>query len=123
MAKYKTAKDLLGGRSDHTQVDEHRLSYLVNMYRDYGSGQGVALETVPGFRIRALLPGEEKVYGIHVLRVWEATGFRQEALVHAGNRLYRWLNFPNDVGTEHETQCLLPESGIILSEQALVTFY
>lgn len=127
MAKYKTAKDLLGGRSeynryyggfrgvdfssDHTQVDEHRLSYLVNMYRDYGSGQGVALETVPGFRICALLPGEEKVYGIHVLRVWEATGFRQEALVHAGNRLYRWLNFPNDVGTEHETQCLLPESG------------
>lgn len=29
--------------SDHTQVDEHRLAYAVNMFRDYQSSQGQAL--------------------------------------------------------------------------------
>lgn len=28
--------------SDHTQVDEHRLAYAVNMFRDYQSSQGQA---------------------------------------------------------------------------------
>ena len=36
--------------SDHTQVIEQRLAYSVNMYKDYLSGQGGAIETIPGFR-------------------------------------------------------------------------
>lgn len=38
--------------NDHTQVNPSRLAYAVNMYKDYRSKQGVALETVAGFRKR-----------------------------------------------------------------------
>lgn len=127
MARNKTAAGLLGSRteynryygdfrgvdfsSDHTQVDDHRLAYLVNMYRDYGSGEGKALETVPGFRIRAVLPEGAQVYGIHVLRIREGAQYRREALIHAGSALYVWRDFPRDVGVEDEAECILPESG------------
>lgn len=50
--------------SDHTQVNEKRLAYLVNMYRDYQTGQGEALETVPGFRKRFVAPNASSIYGI-----------------------------------------------------------
>ncbi len=36
--------------SDHTNVADSRFAYAVNMYRDYQSGQGVAIETIPGYR-------------------------------------------------------------------------
>lgn len=39
--------------NDHTQINQSRLAYLVNMYKDYKSGQGEALETIAGFRRRA----------------------------------------------------------------------
>ena len=39
--------------NDHTQVHASRLAYLVNMYKDYKSGQGEALETMAGYRRRA----------------------------------------------------------------------
>ena len=49
--------------SDHTQVNESRLAYCVNMYKDYQSGQGEALETVAGFRRRAKF-NDSEVFGI-----------------------------------------------------------
>ena len=36
--------------SDPAQVNMARPSYLVNMYRDYESEHGAAIETIPGFR-------------------------------------------------------------------------
>lgn len=64
----KTAKNLISARdqynayygnfrgvdlaSDITEVDNSRFSYAVNVYRDYQSGQGTAVETIPGFRRR-----------------------------------------------------------------------
>ena len=81
MASYYKTKNLLGNRdvynryygdfrgvdfsSDHTQVAESRLAYAVNMFKDYQSGQGKALETIPGFRRRVVLPEQEKIYAIH----------------------------------------------------------
>lgn len=84
MAKNRTAKNLLTSRdtynryygdfrgvdfaSDHTQVSEGRLAFAVNMYRDYNSGGGKALETVPGFRRRVETRADEAINGIHEYR-------------------------------------------------------
>ncbi len=81
--------------SDHTQVNESRLAYLVNMYKDYGSGQGKALETVPGFRRRVNMPEEAEVFGIHEFTYLdESERPQKKILLHAGKRLYLWHNYP-----------------------------
>lgn len=54
--------------SDHSMVSDQRLSYSVNMYRDYQSSQGHAIETIPGFRIVQDLSMFGKVRGIHVFK-------------------------------------------------------
>lgn len=93
---YKTSKNLLQSRdtynryygdfrgvdfsSDHSQVHEQRLAYSVNMFKDYGAKQGVAIETIPGFRRRFYSAAGTPVYGIH--------RFKSEILVHIGNFLY-----------------------------------
>lgn len=64
---YKTAKNLIGNRdvynryygdfrgvdfsNDHALVNPLRFAYSVNMYKDYQSEQGKAIETIPGFRV------------------------------------------------------------------------
>ena len=111
---YKTSKNLLTERdvynryygdfrgvdfsSDHTQVHEQRLAYAVNMFRDYQSGQGQALETIAGFRKRVVLPEESEVYGIFKFAYRDDDGKTvTNVLIHAGNRLYLWKNYPNTV--------------------------
>lgn len=81
----KTAKNLISARdqynayygnfrgvdlaSDITEVDNSRFSYAVNVYRDYQSGQGTAVETIPGFRRRRTFAdgddGDKKIHGIY----------------------------------------------------------
>lgn len=68
--------------SDHTQVLPNRFAYLVNMYKDYQSGQGQAVETIPGFRRRFVAPDDETIHALHE--------FNGECLVHAGTHLYKW---------------------------------
>ena len=98
--------------SDHTQVDKGRLAYAVNMYKDYQSGQGQALETIPGFRRRVELPGAPTVYGIHKLDVHNGGEKQTKILIHAGDKLYLWANFPLSSNVElMETVTLPPESG------------
>lgn len=111
---YKTSKNLLTERdvynryygdfrgvdfsSDHTQVHEQRLAYAVNMFRDYQSGQGQALETITGFRKRVVLPEESEVYGIFKFACRGDDGKTvTNVLIHAGNKLYLWKNYPNTV--------------------------
>ena len=82
--------------SDHTQVNESRLAYLVNMYKDYQSGQGEALETVAGFRRRAKF-NDSEVYGIFYFKC-EVDGTETErVLVHSGKGLYLWHNYPYSI--------------------------
>lgn len=79
--------------SDHTQVLPNRLAYSLNMYKDYKSAQGNAIETIPGFR-RMFYAGEGgEVHGIHALN-------DDTVLVHVGTKLYRWDNYPYSCGVE-----------------------
>lgn len=98
--------------NDHTQVNPSRLAYAVNMYKDYRSKQGVALETVAGFRKRchfAKKPtidangkatglftetSEKEIYGIIYFQHKSDDTVKTSVLIHSGKRLYLWRNYP-----------------------------
>ena len=65
------------------QCEAYRLAEVRNMWRDYRSDEGGALETIPGFRRLHGFPG--KINGIH--RFDDADGVTHLA-VHAGTKLY-----------------------------------
>lgn len=95
--------------SDHTQVHDQRLAYLVNMYRDYHSGQGKALETIAGFRRRVVLPEDEEIHGIHHFLYKDSEGNNiTKVLIHSGNKLYLWHNYPNTLGVELSESYIMP---------------
>ena len=97
--------------SDHTQVIEKRLAYAVNMYKDYQSGQGKALETIAGFRRRIVLPEEAEIYGIHHFQhKAEGGAIQTKILIHAGNKLYLWHNYPDTIGVVMKETVTLPEA-------------
>ena len=97
--------------SDHTQVIEQRLAYAVNMYKDYQSGQGKALETIAGFRRRIVLPEEAEIYGIHHFQhKAEGGAIQTKILIHAGNKLYLWHNYPDTIGVVMKETVTLPEA-------------
>lgn len=97
--------------SDHTQVIEQRLAYAVNMYKDYQSGQGKALETIAGFRRRIVLPEEAEIFGIHHFQHKAEGGeILTKILIHAGNKLYLWHNYPNTIGVVMKETVTLPEA-------------
>ena len=107
--------------SDHTQVDKQRLAYAVNMYKDYQSGQGRALETIPGFRRRVELPDAPTIYGIHTIKVREGEGNTTRVLIHAGNKLYHWHNYPLSLNVKFIETIILPE-GVYDETTGLTTF-
>ena len=120
MATYSTKKNLLKSRdqynryygdfrgvdfsSDHTQVHEQRLAYAVNMYKDYQSGQGQSLETICGFRRRVATPDGKAIYGIHSFIIEDET----KILIHSGNNLYLWHNYPMSIGVVQKESHKLP---------------
>ena len=69
--------------SDPSEVADYRLSECENMYKDYHSGQGQAIETIPGFRL--INDFGAKIYGIHVYQ----NGDEKTLIVHAGDKLYK----------------------------------
>ena len=85
--------------SDHTLVADSRFPYLVNMYKDYAAGGGQGIETIPGFRRRFVAPNKGRVHGIHSYKDTEGT---RHVLVHAGDTLYKWDNYPNNTGFAKE---------------------
>lgn len=90
--------------SDHTQVNDHRFAYAINMYKDYRTGEGNAIETIPGFRRRFEAPrtigADSKVIyapinGIHEFSYVGTDGKRdKDVIVHAGTALYLWNEYP-----------------------------
>lgn len=94
--------------SDHTGVDKQRLAYAVNMYKDYQSGQGQALETIPGFRRRVELPDAPTVWGIYKLDVRREGEVKTKILIQGGDRLYLWANFPLSANVLHKETVSLP---------------
>ena len=107
--------------SDHTQVHDQRLAYSVNMFKDYQSGEGQAIETIPGFRKRAIIPKKQvndggvimsvprKIRGIH--RYDHVVDGKRDAkiLVHAGEDLYLWDEYPLSANVPQNMSIILPE--------------
>lgn len=62
---------------------ERRYAYLENMYRDYESGDGSLIESVPGFRKLLSLGGR-----IHGIYAHKNDSGEDMAIVHAGDSLY-----------------------------------
>ncbi len=82
--------------SDASTVSPRRFSFLQNMYKDYKSGQGLAVETFPGTRTLADFGG--KIYGIHHHKdgnndIW--------VVVHAGTNLFRFKMSGRDEITDN----------------------
>lgn len=79
--------------SPDTEVETYRFAYAKNVYRDYGSGAGTAIETVPGYR--CILPppaADAEIYGI-----WSTTlGGARHVLVHRGTELLKFLHSDRD---------------------------
>lgn len=95
--------------SDHTQVNDSRLAYAVNMFRDYQSSQGQALETIAGFRKRVVLPDEKEVYGVFHFSHKDSTGKTvTKVLIHSGSRLFLWKNYPDSVNIIIDETIVVP---------------
>lgn len=97
--------------SDHTLVHESRFPYLVNMYKDYASGGGQGIETIPGFRRRFTAPNGGRIYGIHSYKLptGEGGALERHVLVHAGDKLYKWVGFPKDISDAKEETVVVRE--------------
>ena len=108
--------------SDHTEVNEQRLAYAINMYKDYRTGEGNAIETVPGFRRRFEAPRDiepqgqpiiDKIHGIHEFEYVNSSGKRdKDLIVHAGEYLYHWDNYPKSVNVILQSTTLIPEDNL-----------
>lgn len=67
--------------SSPAMVAQNRFSYLKNMWKDYESEQGQAIETMPGYRIvLSSLAGKGKIYSMHE--------YRDCVMVKCGKALY-----------------------------------
>lgn len=77
--------------SEQHAVESGRFTYLTNMWRDYESGQGDAVETVPGYRCLAQFEG--RINGIFRYRTREGQDY---VVVHAGTQLHRFLHKDRD---------------------------
>ena len=105
--------------SDHTEVHDQRLAYAINMYKDYRTGEGNAIETIPGYRRRFQAPRSnpdssgnvviDRINGIHEFVYIGADGKRdKDILIHAGKYLYRWDNYPYSVNVLHQQSNTIP---------------
>lgn len=82
--------------SDPKAVARNRLAYSINMWRDYESEQGAAVETFPGFRRVAHSLGLDssggEVGAVHGLYHFRSRRGIDYVVVHAGSRLYCFEN-------------------------------
>ncbi|MBQ9116278.1 MAG: hypothetical protein IJY04_04595, partial [Clostridia bacterium] len=74
----------LDSASEPSRVSPERMAYSVNMWRDYESENGGAIETVPGWR--KLFSGNYRVYGLFGFRGCSGSEY---LVVHLGASLYR----------------------------------
>ncbi len=102
--------------TDPAMVADNRFAYLHNMYKDYRSGQGQGIETIPGFRRRFCITDsavmeDHTIYGIHRMDRRGVNGEEEcYVLVHAGDRLFPWDNYPATVGVLLTETVTMPEN-------------
>lgn len=86
----------LDASSDPRAVSRNRLAYLVNMWRDYESEQGAAVETFPGFRRVAHSLGfdaeGDEIGAVHGLYHFRSRKGKDYVVVHAGTKIYAFEN-------------------------------
>ena len=99
--------------SDHTQVHQQRLAYLVNMYKDYRSGEGNSLETIPGFRRAAYAGKDKKINGIHEFNYVEDGVRKSEIVIHGDGYLWLWDNHPLSANIQKRYYAIPDEKGLI----------
>lgn len=80
--------------TDHTLVADSRFPYAVNMYKDYVSGAGQGIETIPGFRIRcdAVSGRHEGSTRVNAIHAFVDSDGKTRPLLHVGTYLYEELN-------------------------------
>lgn len=83
--------------SDSSQVQLNRSPNSVNMYKDYKSSLGQAIETRPGFI--NLLELESEIFGIHFIKTDTL-----KVIVHSGAKLLLWSNYPSSQEQENMTE-------------------
>lgn len=71
--------------SDESQVAANRFSYLKNMYKNYRSENGGAIETIPGFRLLKQFGSQQNINGFHYLKLKDG---RAVFFVHKGMYIY-----------------------------------
>ena len=107
-AQYTRSYDSIRGvdfSSDPSEVSANRAADLLNMYRDYDSEHGAAIETIPGYRCLFDLEGE--IHGIWGYSSSQDESMRKYAVVHAGTRLYTF-----DIDKRDEGACELRYEGL-----------
>ena len=77
--------------SDPADVAPTRFAYAKNMWRDWQSEQGGAVETIPGYRLLRDFGG--KVNGIHQ---WSTDDGKLMIALHAGTKLYVFAHSERD---------------------------
>lgn len=81
--------------NDSSRVALNRSPDSVNIYKNYKSTQGKCIETRPGYKKKAKIGTN-----INGLYIFNNLGSK-EAIVHSGNRLYKWDNFPSEPETKN----------------------
>ncbi|MBP3437226.1 MAG: leucine-rich repeat domain-containing protein [Clostridia bacterium] len=69
---------------DDISLSPNRFCNLKNMWKDWQSNDGLAVETFPGYRLFGFFG--DKVFGIYS----QKTGGVEYLIIHAGNKLYRF---------------------------------
>ena len=82
--------------SDPSEVAADRAADLVNMYRDYDSEHGAAIETIPGYRCLFDIGG--KINGIWGYSSSQDESMENYVVVHAGTGLYTFKADERDSG-------------------------
>ena len=72
--------------NDSTFVLANRSPDALNVWKNYTDEQGGCIETRPGYKLLATIGS--KILGLYVYN-------SGTAIVHSGNKLYKWNNFPN----------------------------
>ena len=76
--------------SDPAIVNLSRSPDALNVWKNYEDTQGECIETRPGYQ--KLGNFNEYIYGFYI--------FKGKAIIHAGNNLYLWNNFPSNPAEE-----------------------
>lgn len=104
--KLKCYKDFRGLdlASDPVLIDPHRAPYMINMYKDYSSQGGKALETIVGFRNRMnfdlFFENEISIIDFYFFTKNDGENEVVYPIIHYGNKLILWDNFPLDKNKE-----------------------